>query len=72
MASWSSVATLGASAALGIAAGQFHRNGNRDAAHGLAIAMEVAAYTSLASGGIDLLLFGGHDNATIVGYKLRF
>lgn len=69
---WSSVATLAASAALGITAGQLHRNGNRDAAHGLAIAMEVATFTSLGSGVLDLMLFGGHDNATIIGYKVGF
>ena len=64
--------SLAASAALGIVAGQLHRNGSFDAAHGTAIAMEVATYTSLGSSVIDLLLFGGHDNATIIGYKLAF
>lgn len=69
---WSSVATLAASATLGIAGGEFHGSGDRDTAHGLAIAMQVAAYASFATGVIDLVFFGGHDNATIIGYKLAF
>lgn len=69
---WSTVAALAASAALGIAAGQVHRSGDRDTAQGLAIAMQVASYASLGTSALDLILFGGHDNATIVGYKLAF
>jgi hypothetical protein len=34
--------------------------------------MQVAAYTSLGTSGVDLLLLGGHDNSTIIGYKLAF
>jgi hypothetical protein len=69
---WSSVTALAASAALGIASGQLHRSGDRDVAHGLAIAMQVTGYASVGSSALDLLLFGGHDNATIIGTKLAF
>jgi hypothetical protein len=69
---WTSVASLAASAVLGIASGQLDRNGHRDAAHGVAVAMQVSTYISLGSGVLDLTFFGGHDNATIVGYKLAF
>jgi hypothetical protein len=34
--------------------------------------MQVTTYVSLGSGTLDLMLFGGHDNATIIGYKLAF
>jgi hypothetical protein len=69
---WANMAGVVASAALGIASTQTRANGDLQAAHSLAVAMEAAGFASLGVALTDVALFGGHDNATIIGYKLAF
>ncbi|MGB8296454.1 MAG: hypothetical protein WCG85_13585 [Polyangia bacterium] len=69
---WTNIAALVASAALGIASAEARGNGHLDAAHALGVAMEATGFLSLGSAIADVIFFGGHDNATIVGPRLAF
>jgi hypothetical protein len=69
---WTNMAGLIATTVLGIASTQAYANGNFHAADNLNTAMKVTSWASFGITVGDVALFGGHDNATIIGYKLAF
>jgi len=69
---WTNIAALVVSGILGVASTQSRSNSHIDAAHGLGVAMEATGFLSFGTTVVDVALFGGHDNATILGPKLAF
>ena len=69
---WTNIAALAASSILGIASSRARGQSDLDSAHRLAIAMTATGFVSFGAVVIDVALFGGHDNATIIGPKIAF
>lgn len=68
----STVAGLITSWVLGFLSSKAYHDGNDTDGHKYAEAMNAVGMTTLALGFTDIVLFCGHDDASIIGLKIRF